>query len=263
MGLGRGSGSISDYRTYHALKHGRLVQTVQAFSVYDLKVDKTPPDTMVDQVVMLLSTDWFLPYWSVMGIDASEQRVCIQKGCRQIVREVMNGATIYYHINFSDERLQATRQGIRDLARKCRLGESSEMNLEDLVDSRPAREQFYKGAWLFKTLANHLANDDQLDATTKLVLQRTRRQHAVMDDLDFAQLCSRSNSTWDNYTRSLTPELPTSLADFLSEDLVANQLLTSVLAQLTQAQKDGLLSRFQSIAKSVTGVDVDRTWRPV
>jgi hypothetical protein len=218
---------------------------------------------MVDQVVMLLSTDWFLPYWSVVGIDASEQKVCVQKGCRQIVHEVMNGATNYYHINLSDERLQATRQSIRDLARKCRVGESSEMSLEDLVDSRPEREQFYKGAWLFRTLANHLANDDQLDPTTKLVLERTRRKHAVMDDIDFQQLCSRSNSAWDNYSRSLTPELPTSLADFLSVDLVASQLLTSVLAQLTQAQRDGLLSRFQSIAKSVTGVDVDRSWRPV
>jgi hypothetical protein len=137
------------------------------------------------------------------------------------------------------------------------------MSLEDLVDSRPEREQFYKGAWLFQTLAKNLVNDDQLDATTKLVLERTRRKHAVADDLDFEQLCSRSNSAWDNYTRSLTPELPTSLADFLSVDLVASKLLTSVLAQLTQAQRDGLLSRFQAIAKSVTGVDVDRTWRPV
>jgi hypothetical protein len=236
---------------------------LQAFSVYDLKMDKTPPDTMVDMVVMLLSTDWFLPYWFVVGIDASEEKVCVQKGCRQIVHELMNGATNYYQINCSDERLQATRQSIRDLARKCGLGESSEMNLEDLVDSRPERDQFYKGAWLFRTLANNLADDDQLDVPTKLVLERTRRQHSVMDDLDFQQLCSRSNSAWDNYTRSLTPELPTSLADFLSEDLVASQLLTSVLSQLTQAQRDELLSRFQSIAKSVTGVDVDRTWRPV
>jgi hypothetical protein len=226
-------------------------------------MSKTSADPMVDKVVMLLSTDWFLPYWSVIGIEAAEQKICIQQGCHQIVHEVMNGATNYYHINFSDERLRATRQSIRDLAKKCRLGESAEMSLENLVDSRPERDQFYKGAWLFRTLANNLANDDQLDAPTKLVLERTRNKLAVMDELDFEQLCSRSNSIWDNYIRSLTPELPTSLTDFLSVDLVASQLLTSVLAELTPAQKDGLLSRFQSIAKSVTGVDVDRTWRPV
>jgi hypothetical protein len=239
------------------------VQKLQAFSVYDFKGGKTFPDTMVDQVVMLLSTDWFLPYWYVVGVDASEQKLCVQKGCRQIVHEVMNGATNYYHINFSDDRLRATRQSIRDLARKCRLSESSEMSLEDLVDSRPEREQFYKGAWLFRTLANNLANDDQLDASTKIVLERTRRKHAVMVDPDFEQLCLRSNSAWDNYTRSLTPKLPTSLANFLSVDLVGAQLLTSVLAQLTQAQRDGLLLRFQSIAKSVTGLDVDRNWHLV
>ena len=218
---------------------------------------------MVDKVVFLLSTDWFLPYWSVIGIEAPEQKVCIQQGCRQIVHEVMNGATNYYHVNLSDERLRATQQSILELARKCRLGESSEMSLRDLVDFQPERDQFYKGAWLFRVLANNLANDDQLDATTKLVLERTRSKQAAMNDLDFKQLCSRSNSAWDKYIRSLTPESPTSLAIFLFVDLVVSQLLTSVLAELTPAQRDGLLSRFQSIAKSVTGVDVDRTWRPV
>jgi hypothetical protein len=150
------------------------------FSVYALRVDKTPPDTMVDRVVMLLSTDWFLPYWYLIGIDASEPKLCVQKGCRQIVHEVMNGATNYYHTNFSDERFRATRQSICDLTRKCRLGESSEMSLEDLVDSRPEHEQFYKSAWLFWMLANNLAIDDQLDAAIKLVLERTRRKHSVM-----------------------------------------------------------------------------------
>jgi hypothetical protein len=71
---------------------------------------------MVDKVVMLLSTDWFLPYWSVVGIEATEQKLCVQEGCRQIVHEMVNGATEYYHVNFSDERLRATRQSLRDLA---------------------------------------------------------------------------------------------------------------------------------------------------
>jgi hypothetical protein len=218
---------------------------------------------MVDDVVMLLSTDWFLPYWSVIGIEAPNQKLCIQKGCRQIVHEVMNGATDFYCINRSDERLEATRQSIRALAKECRLGESAKMRLGDLVDSRPERDQFYKGAWLFRVLIDNLVKDDQLDATIRLVLGRRRNKHAAMNDLDFEQLSSRSNTAWDNYIRSLTPEVPTSLSNFLLVDLVVSQLLTSVLAQLTPAQREELLSRFQSIAKSVTGVDVDRTWRPM
>jgi hypothetical protein len=83
---------------------------------YDLTMEKTPPDTMVDQVVMLLSTDWFLPYWSLIGIEADEERLCVQKGCRQIVHEVMNGATDYYSVNFSYERLRATRRSVHAFA---------------------------------------------------------------------------------------------------------------------------------------------------
>jgi tyrosine-protein phosphatase SIW14 len=36
--------------------------------IYDAVVTKNPSDTMVDKAAMLLSTDWFAPYWSVIGI---------------------------------------------------------------------------------------------------------------------------------------------------------------------------------------------------
>jgi hypothetical protein len=224
---------------------------------------KTPLDTMVDMVAMLLSTDWFLPYWSVIGIEATNQKRCVQEGCREVVQQSINGAANYYLVSFSDERLEVTRQSMRALAKKCGLGESAETSFGNLVDSEPERDQFYKGAWLFRTLVDKLVKDDRLDASTRLVLERTRTEDQATDDVDFEQICEQSTSAWDNYIRSLTPEVPTSLANLLSVGLVTSGQLTRVLAQLTPMQRAGLLSRFQSTAKSVTGVDVDSAWRPL
>lgn len=239
------------------------VGKANALRAYDLEMTRARLDTTIDSVVMLLSTDWFLPYWSVIGVAAAEGKLCIQAGCRQIVQDLMNGASDYYGADFSEERLTTTRQSIYSLAKQCALVKSDEMKLTDLVESQPDREQFYKGAWLFRILAKKLVKDRELNAQTRAILEDATREQAVKDAVNFEQLCSESNSQWDKYVQSLTPDIPTSLANFLSVDLVSSQLLTNVLPQLTTAQQEQLLSIFRSVAKSDTGVDVDGDWRPV
>ena len=62
-----------------------------------------------DDLVMLLSTDWFLPYWFVLGIGAEDERkVCVKEGCRKIVKQIMSGAREYWHVSFSEERISET-----------------------------------------------------------------------------------------------------------------------------------------------------------
>jgi len=210
---------------------------------------------------MLLSTDWFLPHWSTLRM-TTENNACIQKGCREIVKQVMKEASDYYLVDFSDGRLETTRENIRALARKCGMKGPAEATLVELIGNKPEREQFHKGAWLFQMLSGQLTADDRLDAMTRLVITRAKDERRLTDELNFEQLCLRANSAWDSYIRGLTPELPTMLPDFLSA-LLASAQLTHVLAQLTTIHKAQLLSKFQFVAKAVTGVEVDGTWSAV
>jgi len=222
---------------------------------------KIRPDIVVDEVVMLLSTDWFTPYWHVLGISAPEkQRKCFQSGCREIVKRMVDGASDYYHINFSEKRIERTRNDARKLATNCIVHQASSFNLEELIGSNPCREEFNRTAWLFQSLIDTLVGDAKLDAEIRRILENSRHELTQVDSGELASACSRADSVWDKFVRGLTPELPTSLSDFVSTDLAANVRLNHILKRLTQSQKDSLFSRFRAVAESVSGVDVDFTW---
>jgi hypothetical protein len=230
----------------------------QLLPIYDGVVTTTPPDTMVDKAAMLLSTDWFAPHWSVIGIEADEEKRCLQNGCRDIVRRVVSDAGDYYLIDFSDDRIERTREDLRLLVRNCKLSETAATRVNELAANKSGRNELEQTAWLFRIVHTELLNDGELDEEIKLVL--TRSKFSFANELNFEEMCLRSTTTWDGYIRSLTPELPASLAHLVSTGLLAIAELTDVLKQLTPAQRERLHARFHVAARSRTGVERERDW---
>jgi hypothetical protein len=90
-------------------------------------------DENSDRFVMLLSADWFVPYWVSIGLvlTSKEQRI-VQGVARQSVRDLMRGADAYWNANFSDERRTGTRaqflEGLRaDGVDRSSVGQIAEM----------------------------------------------------------------------------------------------------------------------------------------
>ncbi len=74
----------------------------------------------VDTLIMLLSTDWFLPYWGLIGMYLEDgPQICVQQGCRDIVQEIVSGRAEYYHVDFSQKRVEATRRAFIALLKNC------------------------------------------------------------------------------------------------------------------------------------------------
>ena len=68
------------------------------------------PSYELDRLVLLLSADWFFPYWDLIGIFTNNKRKSLlSEGCREIVRQIMSTATRYWHTNFSEARVKETR----------------------------------------------------------------------------------------------------------------------------------------------------------
>src|SRR2546426_1750670 len=75
---------------------------------------------MTDYLIMLLSTDWFMPYWAEIGIDlAEDKRIRIQQGCREILEEILGGADSFHLVDLSEERKQATESKFIAVLRRC------------------------------------------------------------------------------------------------------------------------------------------------
>jgi hypothetical protein len=89
-------------------------------------------DNAADKVAMLLSTDWFQPYWPAIDLNATlESIACIQKGCRGIVNRIVGEAEEYWLISFAEERVRATREAVLMSAGRCGLDAASAERLND------------------------------------------------------------------------------------------------------------------------------------
>jgi hypothetical protein len=80
----------------------------------------------LDELVMLLSTDWFSQNWFAIRIQAdTSQRTSIREGCREIVKQILSGATQYWLRSFSQERVKETKLMLHALLVKCELEKSA------------------------------------------------------------------------------------------------------------------------------------------
>lgn len=214
-------------------------------------------DNAADKIAMLLSTDWFQPYWQTIGLNTTlESRRCIQQGCRGIVNQMVGDAEEYWLISFAEERVRATREAVLSLAAGCGLDVASAERLMGLCRERPERVARENTASLLCTVTAELITDDGLTSEIKLVLERTGT--ILQPDKDFKVLSSESQSSWDRRIRDLTPDLPTYLSDWLSVGVLAESALDYVLTSLAREQQRLLRKRFRAAAQRITGLEEEQ-----
>lgn len=223
---------------------------------------RSRPDMFVDKIAMLLSTDWFFPYWKLVGIEVPKKGE-FQAGCREIVRGFVKQATSYYNIDFSEERFEATRGAFRKLSVRVGFqGDNKESGWKFELASLDDRHQLETASWLFNSVRERLLADGDLERKVRETLQEVKETHSNMPN--FGQLCVESQSEWDAYIRSLTPELPNSLADWVAVSLIPSLELWQVLRHLNSTQRRVLGEKFKIAVKQVTGGEVvDPFWPEV
>lgn len=214
-----------------------------------------------DRLAMLLSSEWFLPYWYLVGIvgDAQQQRL-FQTSCRRIVKDFMSGADRYWDIDFGSGRIETTRSVFSEELRKCKL----EGNLIDDINSSLCNEgsPIDDGTrWLLVSMTEHLIQDSDverpaLDPAIVEVLKGGLRKSA---DLDLRYLSLTSADHWDQYLRGITPDLPAMLGDYALS--VADQRKFEVLwrlihTRLNFSQRRELMAWFRRFGQSLTGEPV-------
>lgn len=215
----------------------------------------------LDQLIMLLSTDWFKPYWPILGLclDDSEKEL-IQKGCREIVSQIIGGAKEYWLAIFSTGRREETRSLFDSLIGDSR---AASVLVNAAAEWTDISDEDMKASWLFDSLTDELVSGEtneslELHFDIRSVVLEKRPDRTSLE-VDFRELCEKSGSKWDRYTRQLTPTLPTYLADSLFSFLTAQRfksLWLSLSGSLTPEQRDELISWYRAVAKSRVHRDV-------
>lgn len=217
-------------------------------------------DTTADQLAMLLSTDWFLPHWALLGIDAGSNAIALQQACRHIVRDLIGQASDYYLISFTDKRIAATRDALVRAAVECSLPTAGATRIEQICTPKPYRDEQQKTAWvLFDVVGPELLHDQQLEPSIRTALIGV--QHWFKFDPELLERqCLESRTQWDSYIRLLTPEQPSTLCDVVCAGLIVEAQFAFVLDQLTTEERNSLLNLCRKRRSQITGVPESELW---
>lgn len=185
--------------------------------------------TGFDEPLMLLSSDWFLPYWAIFGLflDASQKHT-IQHAAQVSVQDFMRGTDVYWDISFDEQRERKTKKNfVDDLTRKGIQPETSTRLVNALTsainnDSRDVATTI----WLFQMICEMLREKDHGISAELLdfeILQKLRQelnsQKEAVAPIDFESVAFESETEWDKNLRAMTPDLPTFLSDFANSNL--------------------------------------------
>jgi len=161
---------------------------------------------MTDSLIMLLSTDWFLPYWAEIGINIDEaKKVSVQLGCREIVAQILGGCSDYYRSNISPDRKRETTSLFLLLLRKSNtepemLETHNEWAKSSLGKVNPSA--MYWGHTIALVQGRVQESGLTLAAPIKAEVVKIWEE-CQMNEPGFPDICQKSESTWDVHINTL------------------------------------------------------------
>ena len=214
-----------------------------------------------DRLIMLLSTDWFMPYWPAAGLAVEPAaRARLQQHCRAIVRAIVGTARSYWLVSFAEPRINETNRQFMAALQGQVLDQATIGRISDIVSRLSEEDPESTSVWVLA------------DVTRQLIAHKAKSPtgiSAIAEDVlgdawkmctpktpEFEGVCRQSASEWDRYIAGLTPDLPTMLADFASAIVLRNQLLCywhSVDKTLSAVEKSALIRWYGAEAAALTG----------
>ncbi|MCR5881399.1 hypothetical protein LRS03_00370 [Rhizobacter sp. J219] len=183
-------------------------------------------DENFDTSLLLLSSDWFLPYWQLASLEVPlKQRADVQAVARREVQALLGASKNFWDANFDPQRFEVARAALlRAIAQGAR---------SDPVDStgRDGQSLALIGAVLEASVLGEELDAEVSGEVAAVVRECIHKHSAFSSSIDFELAAKHSSSDWDGYLRSLTPDLPTYLSDFASEH-IEMEGFSSLWAQL-------------------------------
>ena len=215
---------------------------------------------MTDYLIMLLSTDWFVPYWEEIGIRvAEEKKLGIQQGCRAIVDQIVDGVADFFATNHSNERKAATRAEFIAVVREWGADAEVLTTLEDWGSlSHNELNAIVECSHLNRAASRF---EDSIDSASLESDIRTEVRNVwAIYDLDpsiFRNECLASETTWDIRIQRLLSN-PRVLVNHLWRFLLSRRLRAfwaELRTRLTSEQLERLLSWYRATTKSALHED--------
>ena len=210
---------------------------------------------MTEYLVLLLSTDWFLPYWTEIGIDIDEgKKVVIQQGCRQIIDQLVADDNSTFVRSFSGHLRQEAESKFLALLRRWKAEpEVSETFREWENLSHRELTAVVECARLNVEVpsADGSGNVPYLEFTIRAEVVKAWEAHGLKASV-FRDICLSSKTTWDLRTQKLLSS-PRTLVNQLWRVLLDHRLRAfwaDIQTHLSSQQRQELVSWFRAMVRA-------------
>lgn len=218
--------------------------------------------TFFDKLAMLLSTDWFFPWWPSIGLLISyDDKKVAQNKCRDEVKVFTRNFDNYWIISFDDVRIEHTSRHIIDTIKEYVY---PGFMLFDLVNNggtkiEPNSQKIPLD--LIGIMTELLVSDrnsiefDLPEDVCSIVTYCWKKSEE--EDIDYSALCRSGRGEWDQIISNLTPDLPCMTADFVSIDIDSHNRIARfcglINSKLTGQSMHLLTDWYENFARELTG----------
>jgi hypothetical protein len=209
-----------------------------------------------------MSSDWFFDYWDALGlIVRRDNRDCVKAKCRIIVSELIGDSSEYWFVSFSKNRINGTIDKFMFLIKQCKLSKNEFNSMSNLLISLAEGDEFLEKAELLDMITAKIIDvqyNDDCDDTDNISVVRNAFSRASANERNFERIAIESKTAWDAYLRSLTPDLPTLLSDFLGSQQSAFRFLSTLAEIKSHTSHDNtviILAMYRRIAEKLFGAN--------
>jgi hypothetical protein len=184
-----------------------------------------------EEEILLLSVDWFFPYWEIFGLifDVKQKNI-IQGAARKSIKKFMQNTEIFWYIARADSDYEnRSSQFTKQLASDGLKPKTIDRLFSSLIEitSKGTHVQSITQS-VFSMITDLIKEKDSNYSLNNLNSEIASHfissldKYSKSDLIDFELINLSSNSTWDKYIRNLTPDLPTLLSDRVSISMSVN-----------------------------------------
>jgi hypothetical protein len=217
---------------------------------------------IIDQIVFLLSADWFMEKWYLLGMNSDlPTREAMKQKCRTIACELLDGTSDYWLVSFDNIRLERTYRDFFSATIDCKMDVSDVEILRQIADQTPVEITEFENTTLLKSLTellvSHPGTEVDENLSTNIIETATSTYAATrIIDVDFVTLCLSSKTDWDVKLRNLTSGLPEYLADFATDICEQRhhfvRFWALLVEQISEKERKNLLQWYQKTALDLT-----------
>lgn len=214
-----------------------------------------------DKLAILLSADWFVSAWPICGLRSPLNcRMRVRDRCRDLVRELLNGHSSYWEVEFSDRRGKETEAQLLDILAAAGLA-TEDLSLLRQAISEDA-QLLEEDASLLLNLCSLLVSQYRRGeiATVPVGGESVRTIEEALSgfalEAELVTLAKSAHTDWDLWLQSLSTGLPMlqdTARDLFERVGPLNNFIAALRVRLNQEDYERLRAWLITTSISLTG----------